>query len=96
MALFTAYLKILVKLGRAGRTPRTELKMIRLVVQADDADDARMRVMRWFEHERVLPTAKFTFGSGRRDAIEVTLASGTDQTPAVEVFEQPGDVMMLS
>ncbi len=95
MKLYTVHLHLSVRLTRTGRRTRTQAIRMRLVVAATGEADARGRAQRWFERESTGPLAGPTFGTGLWDASEVRLVE-TPVRPAIEVFENDGDVMVVS
>jgi hypothetical protein len=95
LKLYFVFLHLRVQLGRVGGKARMQSTRMKLVLQADSEVSARTRAERWFEHEISLPTARFTFGSGSRDGLDVRLDEHYG-TRAVDVFVHNSDVVVLS
>jgi len=81
--------------GNRYRT-REESDQVRLVVQAQDVATATRLARSWFEVELAKPTMGIRFGTGTRDATSAWIAEDTVRWPAIEVYEEDGDVMVLS
>lgn len=91
--LFTVHLSLISTMrDRRGRAYERSTRK-RLVLIADHESDARDRALTWLRQTWEGPTGKISFGSGRVDAVDVRLASGTD---AVWVHEELADVVELS
>ena len=86
-----------IRLGRDRYGSREETDQVRLLVQAEDEAGARRRAIAWFEAEVAAPTAGIRFGNGLRDAVagEIRIAQAAG-IPVVEVYEEDGDVVVLS
>lgn len=72
MNLFTCFLEYSA-LRKYGDKTRWEDSRIKLVVLAADENDAIVRARQWFEAERTAPAWQITFGTARRDAVDVRL-----------------------
>lgn len=90
--LYTVHLSLISTLrdrrGRDYEYPITK----RLVLIADHESEARDIALTWLRREWESPSGKISFGSGRRDAVDVRFASGD----AVFVHEESSDVVELS